>query len=532
MFFQRLYRVFLRYADSNLVLDQGGRPLHDAEDRPIGQVERLRLHQCRLIVEGRTTAARVGVERGTRCDWIRPAPPTFGAPLRDFVLDVPFEPGPLRVLAISNGNETSQAFDGFSPRRIALARLALIAPFAGALVRLSPQIWRWKRGGDMGARERVKEELGLVPRSYAGVLQADALNASGAAPCPFRSVTLVMPVHNAFGLLREALERVERHTDMAWRLVLVEDASTEPGLRAWAQDWAATAHRRDKVHLLCNETNLGFVRSVNRGFEKARRWPEDPVVLLNSDALVPKGWATRLLAPLANPAAATVTPLSNDAEIFTVPVMCRRHVLRPGMADALDAAAASLGQVAVAAPTGVGFCMALAPRFLADLPDFDTVFGRGYGEETDWCQKARARGGRHVCATDLFVEHCGGASFGTAEKQRLLESSSDEIARRYPHYDEEVQRFLRDDPLTTTRLALGLSWAALSQKGPVPVYLAHAIGGGSEKYLQDRIAGDVAAGGAAVVLRVGQRFRWKLELHAVHGVTSGVTEDVALLYRM
>ncbi|MEM9232103.1 MAG: glycosyltransferase, partial [Pseudomonadota bacterium] len=411
------------------------------------------------------------------------------------------------------------------PRWVARARRALVLPFVTSLVRLAPQIWRWRRHGDLGAREAVKERLGLVPRSYAAQLRPELLRPAP-EPAGFdKTVTLIMPVYNAFDLLRKCLERVERHTELPWRLVLVEDGSTQAGLKDWLRGWAAA--RPDLVHLLENPGNQGFVRSVNRGFERARDWPDDPVVLLNSDALVPAGWAARLIAPLSDPTVASVTPLSNDAEIFAVPAICQPAALAQGQGDVLDQAAWTLGvDLSCAAPTGVGFCMALSPAFLARVPAFDEVFAPGYGEEADWCQKTRAQGGRHVCASNLFVEHRGGASFGSVAKQTLLARNGAEISRRYPAYDNEVQAFIQSDPLTTPRLALGLSWAALQQGAePVPVYLAHALGGGAESWLQARIAQDSAAERVSVVVRVGQGQRWKIELHTPHGVTSGLTED-------
>ncbi|KOX49191.1 hypothetical protein ADL19_20490, partial [Streptomyces purpurogeneiscleroticus] len=88
-------------------------------------------------------------------------------------------------------------------------------------------------------------------------------------------------------------------------------------------------------HLVENERNLGFVRSVNRalGLRQGRA-----VVLLNSDAQVFGDWLDRLVAhaepkvePEAEPGAApraepgaglrvgSVTPLSNNATICSYP---------------------------------------------------------------------------------------------------------------------------------------------------------------------------------------------------------------------
>ena len=97
---------------------------------------------------------------------------------------------------------------------------------------------------------------------------------------------------------------------------------------------------------------------------------------------------------------------------------------------------------------------------LARVPRLDTAFGRGYGEEVDWCRRIRALGGRHLGLGNLFVEHRGAGSFGSADKARLVAANGAIISRRYPGYDAEVQRFVATDPLLTPRLALAVAWAA------------------------------------------------------------------------
>lgn len=69
--------------------------------------------------------------------------------------------------------------------------------------------------------------------------------------------------------------------------------------------------------LLRNETNLGFVKTVN----VAVRHVSTPCfVLLNTDVVVPEGWLERLTAPLAqNSHIASVTPFSNSAVYFSYP---------------------------------------------------------------------------------------------------------------------------------------------------------------------------------------------------------------------
>ncbi|MWD29900.1 glycosyltransferase [Aquicoccus sp. SCR17] len=529
----RIYRIFLRYAEMNIALDRPGLALRDGRGGEIGRLESVTLRRNRMRLEGWAEAQRMGVEAGGHRQWVIPDLQREGHARRGFTLDVPFVPGPITLLAErGEGPPLSFPLPGISATRLRLERMRLVLRFGTALAGLAPEIWRWKRGGDLGAREVVKERLSLVPRSDAAVMNAGLFPADPPPAPAERPATLILPIYNAFDLLPEVLDRIATHSGTEWRLLAIDDASPDARVRPFLRDWCAG---RGNVELIENEENLGFIGTVNRGFAIAQeRWPADPVVLVNADALVPPGWLPRLLAPLAEPDVASVTPMSNDAEIFTVPAICQRTDLAPGLADAVDRAAAALDPVAglAEAPTGVGFCMALSPDFLSRIPQFDTVFGQGYGEENDWCRKAAALGGRHLCAPNLFVEHRGGQSFGSAQKQRLLERNLGILSSRYPEYDGQVQDFIRRDPLTTPRLALGLALVAARQADPVPLYLAHALGGGAETWLLARIAEERAAGRAAVVLRVGQGHRWKLELHAPEGVTEGLTNDFGLVQRL
>jgi GT2 family glycosyltransferase len=426
------------------------------------------------------------------------------------------------------------------PLRIRRIEQVLVAcRFARDLGLSLPGVAGWYLTRDPKYRAQVKRQLRFSqPRTY-GALLPDMFehtrDRNGLTDS--KRITIILPVYNAFDLLQECLRRVIAHTDRPWRMILIEDGSTDdrvrPFLRGWVKD-------KTNVTLLENAKNLGFVASVNRGLSLALEATEEdagPVVLLNSDALVPKRWASRLVEPFElKQDVASVTPLSNDAEIFSVPVICQRIQLMPGQGDTIDETARQFrpGAEMSEVPTGVGFCMAMARDWLVRVPSFDLAFGRGYGEEVDWCQKVSQMGGRHVVQPRLFVEHRGGESFGASDKAALIAKNNAEISRRYPEYDKSVQDFMASDPLVTARLALGLALAGSVQTdSPVTVYMAHSMGGGADHYLERRIAQDLKAGRPSVVLRVGGPFhRWQLELVAEGGRQHGVCESFSTAQRL
>jgi len=547
--FGTFFRLFDRYRARHLVVRGRVVALAGPDGERQGYLDRLDWHGNRIELTGWTLApllrirlqqtrreirpemlrvdvtARLGLEGpvGFFCSLPAPDPRQPGADFLRIELVHPDHTDPVTLRL---------------PGRVARARaeLRLFLRYCGQMLGLVPDLVRIALRNPPDARARVRDTLGLGVHTETVALDSaliapftDPGTTPGAAGVD-GPITILLPVYNAFDLLPEVLDRVARHTDLPWRLVVIEDASPDPRVRPWLRTRLAEmrAETGAEILLIENAENLGFIRSVNKGLAEARR-AGGPVVLLNSDAFVPAGWASRLVAPLLDdPSVATVTPMSNDAEIFSVPAICVRTVLAPGQGDAIDAVARRFSAAVplAEAPTGVGFCMAMNPEFLEKLPELDTAFGRGYGEEVDWCRKAAALGGRHVGLPGLFVEHRGGESFGSEEKLRLVQANNALIERRYPGYDRMVQAFIGMDPLLTPRLALALAWAGSQPGGAeVPVYLAHSMGGGAELWLETRMAADPVA----VVLRVGGPWRCRIELVSAAGRIEGATSDLDLV---
>lgn len=534
--FRRLHGLFQRYLAQHLILTRQGPALRDGQGQPLTEAAEITLAASRLRLRVRPAAGIAAPElwlvdgSGFRTR-LMPEGHDPDAPL---ILSaaVPLRPGVLRLEEGEGGPSVVLPVPG----RLAQGwGAALLLPrFSAGLLRALPLVLRWFRTGDLSLRPMIRATLGLSPEPRLALIDARLFTPPAQPPAPPvlpAAITILLPVYNSFDLLAEVIDRVETHTDLPWHLIAIEDASPDPRVRPWLRERLA---RLPEGHatLVENDANLGFIGSVNRGFALALQRGH-PVVLLNSDAFVPQAWASRLVAPLMeNPQIASVTPMSNDAELMTVPVICDPHPLAPGQGDALDAVARGFvhGAGTAEVPTGVGFCMALSAGWLARVPLFDTIFGRGYGEEVDWCQKVLALGGRHLGLPGLFVEHRGGASFGSAEKQALIAQNNRTVASRHPRFPITVQGFIAEDPLATPRLALAVAYAAGRTDQPLPLYVAHALGGGAEIWLQARIAADLAGLGAALVLRLGGPHRWRLELHLPGDpVQHGDSDDIGLI---
>lgn len=294
---------------------------------------------------------------------------------------------------------------------------------------------------------------GCTQSSPSGVLPESSLGGEGAVVVEQDKVLdVIIPVFGGVRETRECLEALfDSGSDGRIRVIVVDDASPYPELATWLDELAAEG----RIHLLRHEHNQGFAAAVNTGMMESE---ERDVLLLNSDAIVPKGWLERLLAAAYRGAfIGTVTPFSNNASICSYPQMLEDNPLSQGWTlEALDACFRRANSGAIEEiPTAVGFCMLITRACLKDVGFFDTTaFRSGYGEEDEFCMRARRRGWRHVIATDIFVYHKGAVSF--ADAGRLQREARERLDQIHPEYAELTQAFIQADPLRPYRYRVDL----------------------------------------------------------------------------
>ncbi len=312
-------------------------------------------------------------------------------------------------------------------------------------------------------------------------------------------VDLVIPVHGGAGHSLDCLDSVLATRSRTGRVIVIDDASPEPELIT-ALDKLA---RQRRIMLIRNRRNLGFAASANAGMRAAAG---RDVVLLNSDTLVAPGWLEELRA-IAYGASdvGTVTPLSNDATIVSYPGPTGENPLPDLAATArIDALARRAnGGRAIDIPVGVGFCIYIR-RVCLDAVGLlrADLFAQGYGEENDFCLRARHLGWRHVAAPGVFVAHVGGKSFGTAARH-LRARNTAVLERLHPGYAKLIESHARADPLAGVRRRLDLArWRATRRRDSQSVILiTHASGGGVERQITASVERHRSDGYRAIVLR-------------------------------
>lgn len=301
-----------------------------------------------------------------------------------------------------------------------------------------------------------------------------------------RRLAIVVPVHSDPGATRACLGSVLRHR-LAGRdsVVIVDD---NPASVAMGELVDGLAGEPD-VFVLRNAANEGFVAAVNRALAFVR---DGDVLLLNSDTEVYPGALDEMHRVLrAGGDIGSVTALSNKATLFSYPhaTMSVDGLDDIGWDELAAAALRDNRGASVDIPTGHGFCLLLRREMIDEIGLLDTAFGRGYGEENEYCIRAAERGWRHVAAGGAFVRHEEARSFGAA-KPAMVAKGLGMLADRFPEYGDRVRAFARADPVRRLRWPLDMERLRrfLASGRRLQLVIGNWLDGGTR-----RAAGDIEA---------------------------------------
>lgn len=275
-------------------------------------------------------------------------------------------------------------------------------------------------------------------------------------------VGVVVPVFNGLRHLKVLLPSLFKNTDLPHKFIFVDDCSD-----AETADFLTDSLKaRHDCILLRNDNNLGFVRSINKGADKALESCSN-FVMLNSDTEVPSGWLGRLMKPIfENEEISSVTPMSNRATIFSYPFFFfdagdknDLFLKKFGLEGINKAIRNSAIAEYIDIPTGHGFCMAVSGKAWKEIGGLNAeLFGRGYGEENEWSLRAALSGFRNVLVPTLYVAHHDNGSFSSEEKQKNC-ASAQEILSVYPKYRKAVDNFKREQPQSDSVASILISLA-------------------------------------------------------------------------
>jgi len=280
--------------------------------------------------------------------------------------------------------------------------------------------------------------LYLTHRDCKELLIPDSLKEIGVIQTPFNADTfaevkqqrldklngypidIIVCVYNALEDVRLCLDSVNKYLAPAHRLIIVNDCSDE-STSTFLRNFAS---EKENVVLLENQENIGYTQSANKGLAHGS---SEFRVLLNSDTIVNENWCLKLLdVALQDESIGIVGPLSNAAGVQSVPDIkssskntainkIPENVTLEQIDDFLEheSPASAFPRLSLVH----GFCFGVKKSVIDRIGYFDNEnFARYYGEENDYCFRAKKAGFNFAIATNTFVYHRKSRSIDEEER--------------------------------------------------------------------------------------------------------------------
>ena len=283
-----------------------------------------------------------------------------------------------------------------------------------------------------------------------------------------KQIDIIVPVYNAYEFTEECIKSVIKNTDLtAHTLVLINDKSPDEKILPMLLKYKKENSDK-KIVVLDNEQNMGFVKTVNKGM----KYSENDVILLNSDTEVTSNWIEKIQkCAYSNEYIATVTPLTNNGTIASVPNFGVDNELPENMT--LEEYAKMIEEISKnrypELTTGNGFCMYIKRNVINELGLFDDeTFGKGYGEENDFCYRALDYGYTNVLCDNTFIYHKGTQSFKkenlTASRAALIEEHMNLLRKKHPIYVQKTDNFIANNPIRDIQENISLNLQLYGKK--------------------------------------------------------------------
>lgn len=299
-------------------------------------------------------------------------------------------------------------------------------------------------------------------------------------------IDIIIPIYNGYEFLEKLFESILRNTTLSYRLIIGNDNSSDERIIPFLENFTAN-NNGIKIIYENNKENLGFVKNINKLIKQAN----NHFVILNTDTELPDYWLERLMYPiLSNNKIASTTPFTNSGTICSFPNYLENNEIYKNLKlEEIDSffKYIDINNTRLEIPTGIGFCMGMNFNVVKEIGVFDEIYGKGYCEENDWCQRAIQAGYKNIHVTNLFVYHKHGGSFLSEDKIRYIENNHKILLKRYPDYDEQVQKIIQNNDLKEIRefIRLLLDFA-YNENGNILI-IDHDLGGGANFYRDQKI---------------------------------------------
>lgn len=268
---------------------------------------------------------------------------------------------------------------------------------------------------------------------------------------------VVVPLTSRLAALDACLGSLERSLPASARVLIADSGDADPQAEALARRWCV--HSRVSASFRSLAAASSPAANLAAAFSESA---EDDVIVLQADAVTTPGWLERLAQYSRKDARiATVSAWSNRGELVAFPRASDDNPV-PEFPEAIaEAAAAAPWNECPDLPAASGPAILFRREALVQLGGLDALSFEGERVLDDFSRRAACMGWRNVLCPAAFVLREAALPAPASGRDDL-----GQLLARWPDYQEQVARFLLNDPLRLLRERLLARMDELARGGP------------------------------------------------------------------
>jgi len=206
------------------------------------------------------------------------------------------------------------------------------------------------------------------------------------------SCDIIIPIWNELDFTKDCINSILLNTKYPFRIIAIDNGS-EPDTKKYLD-----SVRSERITVIRNEENLGFVKAVNQGL-CASTAPY--ICILNNDTVPAPGWLENM-----------VRFAEEHPDVGLINPQCSGHGNKP-IPEYASSLEVNRGRY-MEMNQCQGFAMLLRKEVLDKVGYLDEAFGIGGFDDTDYSMRVHKAGYKSVAIGDAYVYHRLHASFDKA----------------------------------------------------------------------------------------------------------------------
>ena len=244
-------------------------------------------------------------------------------------------------------------------------------------------------------------------------------------------LSIIIPVYNALEDLKLCINSLLQSVNFSITEIIAIDDCSNKETKAYLED--LSRQHADKIKVLTNTENLGFIKTCNKGIENANG---DIFVLLNSDTIIPKLFCEKIIDCFKNNNNVGIaSPISSHSSRYYLPLP-----LKMSLEDVNEKLSKIHNPSYPKVPSAEGFCFCIRNKTVSKIGLLDTIYNKGYHEEIDYSYRALKNNIDCALIDNLYVYHKNNASFGSAKRKTYIENNTKIFEERWKDFRKNWER--------------------------------------------------------------------------------------------